>query len=185
MAARKSLLAKFHANHVDQSRDEENVLGQITSMTLGDQDKVAVIVDHQAVKGWLLEPRFAGLMDDQLDLDAHDFANLMQLFVRLLQRSSQVTPIVCILDGISFYEAQYQRAESCKLVKELAALAGSKSSVLRLLLTSPLRTNYIVRQPEKASELVIAEVSDHVSGAKQGLNLRHVLSTTEKRAGAR
>lgn len=255
MAARKSLLAHFRPYHIDQSRDVENVLTHITSMTLDDQDRVGAIVDHQAVTDLLLDPQFPALlvhgngrrhdpiaptsvacallihvfskklhfptlywycglhdsgsrgnpfsmlkslicqllslsccvcrMDDQLGLDKQDFAKLMKLFVRLLRRSSLVAPVVCILDGISFYEARHQRVETSKLVDELAGLARSDPSVLLLFLTSPLRTNYITQRPEKAPELIVAEIPLHVSGCKQGLNTRQIVSTTELKANAR
>ncbi|KAL8876936.1 MAG: hypothetical protein Q9198_004952 [Flavoplaca austrocitrina] len=61
-ALRKSLLARFQEDHIDQSRDEENVLTEITSMTLGDQDRAAAIIEHQAVENWLLDPRAAALL---------------------------------------------------------------------------------------------------------------------------
>lgn len=255
MAARKSLLVHFRPYHIDQSRDLENVLTHITSMTLDDQDRVGAIVDHQAVTDWLLDPRFPALlvhgngrrhdpiaptsvacallihvfskklhfptlywycglhdsgsrgnplsmlknlicqllslsccvcsMGDQLGLDTQDFAKLMRIFVRLLRRSSLVAPVVCILDGISFYEARHQRVETSKFVDELAGLARSDPSVLLLFLTSPLRTNYIIQRPEMAPELIVAEIPDHVSGYKQGLNTRLIVSTTEIKANAR
>ncbi|CAL8580553.1 hypothetical protein XPA_006275 [Xanthoria parietina] len=255
MTARKALLAQFQPDHIDQSRDVANVLTQMTSMTLDDQDRVGAIVDHQAVTDWLLDPRFPALLvhgngrrhdriaptsvacallihvfstklrfptlywycglhdaglqgnpssmlknlicqllslsccvcslDDQLGLNTQDFAKMIKLFVRLLRSSSLVAPVVCVLDGISFYEARHQRVETSELVEVLAGLAQSEPTVLLLLLTSPLRTNYISQRSKKAPKLIVAEIPDHVSGYKQGLNSRHIVSSTEERANAR
>ena len=255
MTARKALLAQFQPDHIDQSRDVANVLTQMTSMTLDDQDRVGAIIDHQAVTDWLLDPRFPALLvhgngrrhdriaptsvacallihvfsaklrfptlywycglhdagsqgnpssmlknlicqllslsccvcslDDQLGLDSQNFAKMITLFVRLLRSSSLVAPVVCVLDGISFYEARHQRVETSKLVEELVGLAQSEPTVLLLLLTSPLRTNCISQRSKKAPKLIIAEIPDHVSGYKQGLNSRQIVSFTEERANTR
>lgn len=255
MTARKALLAQFQPDHIDQSRDLANVLTQMTSMTLDDQDRVGAIVDHQAVTDWLLDPRFPALLvhgngrrhdriaptsvacallihvfstklrfptlywycglhdaglqgnpssmlknlicqllslsccvcslDDQLGLNTQDFAKMIKLFVRLLRSSSLVAPVVCVLDGISFYEARHQRVETSELVEVLAGLAQSEPTVLLLLLTSPLKTNCISQRSKKAPKLIVAEIPDHVSGYKQGLNSRHIVSSTEERANAR
>ncbi|KAI4169205.1 MAG: hypothetical protein LQ343_005867 [Gyalolechia ehrenbergii] len=59
-AARKSLLARFGSNYIDPSRDMETVLGQITSMILGDQDRVEAVI--QPMLDWLLNPTHEGLL---------------------------------------------------------------------------------------------------------------------------
>lgn len=251
MAARSSLLAALQSDHVDQSLDEENVLDQIASMTLGDQNRVGAIMEHQAVTDWLLNSRFGALlvngngrrqdalsstsvacallihvfskklqfptlywycglhcsgprgnplgmlknlicqllslpccvysMDDQNGLDTQHFGELLKLFLKLLRRSSSVAPIVCILDGISFYEGRHQRADTSYFVGKLASLAKSEPPVLLFFLTSPMTTAYITRQPEIVQNLTIAEVPYHVSGAKQGIDSRHIMSSTERR----
>ncbi|KAL8786279.1 MAG: hypothetical protein Q9213_002874 [Squamulea squamosa] len=61
-AARSSLFAVLGSDHVDQSLDEVNVLDQITSMTLGDQNRVGAIIEHRVVTDWLLDPRFGALL---------------------------------------------------------------------------------------------------------------------------
>ncbi|KAL8673282.1 MAG: hypothetical protein Q9168_002280 [Polycauliona sp. 1 TL-2023] len=249
LAARKSLLALFKQDHIDQSRDVEKVLTQITSMTLGDQDRVAAIVNHRAVTNWLLDTQSAALMiqgngrrhdaiaptsiacallihvfskklhfptlywfcglhrsrstgnlismlknlmcqllslsccvcteEDQIILDTEDFAQLLKGFMRLVRRSSSGTPVVCILDGISFYETRHQREELGNLVDALARLAKSHSSALLLLLTSPLRANYIAQRPNKTQDLMVAEIPIHVTGTKQGFGSHQLRSLEE------
>ena len=227
------------------------MLTEITSMTLGDQDRAAAIIEHQAVENWLLDPRSAALLvqgngrrhdpiaptsaacallihvfskklhfptlywycglhssgsrgnpismlknlicqllslscckcsvDDRTDLGAQDFEDLMRLFVRLIRRSSVNVPVVCVLDGISFYEARHQRKETSRLVDELADLATSDPSVLLLLVTSPLRTMYVAHQSHKAQRFTVAEIPYYVSGANQGLNLGPIIASTGRK----
>ncbi|KAI4193013.1 MAG: hypothetical protein LQ350_008503 [Teloschistes chrysophthalmus] len=153
VAARKSLLASLGAYHDDSSRDMERVLAHITSMTLGDQDRL------MRLSCW----------------------KLLKLFRRLLRRSTTEGPVVCILDGLSFYETRHQSSNLGRIISELAKLAKSDSPRLILLFTSPIRTSYNRRQ-RKTDDITIAEISDHVSGAKQGLDSHHIMSATEKRA---
>ena len=230
----------------------EKVLGEITSMNLGDQDRVEVVIQTQAVQEWLLNPQFGALLvhgngrrsdpispasvscallihvfskvlhsptlywfcglhssglrgnplgmlrslicqllclsccqcsiGDQDSLDTRDVRKLLTLFEKLLRRSSNAFPVVCILDGLSFYESRHARGSVGMIVSKLAALARSDSPVLILLLSSPTRTTYLCCQPEIACNLTVAEVPDHVCGAKQGLDGRRIISATETRA---
>ncbi|KAL8823067.1 MAG: hypothetical protein Q9191_006209 [Dirinaria sp. TL-2023a] len=120
-------------------------------------------------------------MDDQNDLDTQDLKKLLDLFQRLLRRSSEATPVVCILDGVSYYESRHQCDDTGKIVRELTSLAKSNPPILILLLTSPIRTTYISREPKILQRLTIAEIPDHVSGAKMGLG-DQIISSTETRA---
>ncbi|KAL8935197.1 MAG: hypothetical protein Q9216_005540 [Gyalolechia sp. 2 TL-2023] len=251
-AARKSLLARLGSNHEDPSRDMETVLSQITSMILGDQDRVEAVIQHPAVENWLLNPRFGGLlvhgngrrhdaispasvacallihvfskklrfptlysfcglhnsgpygnplgmlrslisqllclsccrcsMEDQNELDTQDTKKLLKLFQRLLRRSSGGLPVICIVDGVSFYESRHHSDNVSKIISHLASLARSEAPTFILLLTSPIRTSQISLRPEIAQNLTVTEIADHVSGAKQGLNSRRIMSFTEQRA---
>ncbi|KAI4128129.1 MAG: hypothetical protein LQ341_006711, partial [Variospora aurantia] len=120
--------------------------------------------------------------DDQDGLDTQDVKKLLRLFQELLRRSVSQLPVICILDGLSFYETRHQSDGLGKIVKELADVARSDPPRLILLLTSPIRTNFVSVQREIAERLTVAEIPDHVSGAKQGLNSRRIMSFTEKRA---
>ncbi|KAL8836139.1 MAG: hypothetical protein Q9170_003032 [Blastenia crenularia] len=251
-AARRSLLARFGPNYDDPSRDMESVLNHVTSMTLGDQDRVGAFIELQSVEEWLLNPIFGGLLvhgngrrhdpisptavacsllvhvlskklhfptlywfcglhnsgphgnplgmlrslicqllclsccrcspDDRNSLDTKDVKKLLRFFQRLLRRSATTLPIVCILDGLSFYESTHQSDVIGKIVSTLVTVAKSDPPVLILLLTSPIRTRYLCRQPEIAQSVTITELPDYVSGAKQGLDSRKIMSKTEIRA---
>jgi len=240
----------FSFNNDDPSRDVEDALGQLTSMTLGDQDRAGAFIQHNAVQDWLLSPHFGALLvhgngrrhdpisptsvgcalliyifseklhfptlywfcglhingpngsplgmvqslicqllclsccncrfDDQKDLDTQNLNKLLKLLKKLLRRSSGVPPAVCIIDGISYYESRHQTGDTRKIIRKLAKLAKADPPVLMLLITSPTRTSYIYREPNKAEHVAITEVPAHFSGAKQGLNHREVVSTTEQ-----
>ena len=221
-------------------------------MTLGDQDRVWLFIQHDAVHNWLLNPRYGPLLvhgngrrhdpisptsvasavlihvfskklffptlywfcglhttgpnghplgmirslicqllslscckcsvDDCDDLDTQDLKQLLGLFGRLLRRSSGVVPVVCIIDGISFYENGYQKDSINKSIRGLAQLAAMDPPGCILLLTSPMRTSYISRDLKIAKSLKVTEISTHVSGTKQGLNYREIMSSTERLA---
>ena len=230
----------------------EQVLGELLSMSLTDQDRVQVVIEDEAVQQWLLNPRFGALLihgngrrpvpicptsvacallvhvfskrlhfptlywfcglhnsgprgnpvgmlrslvcqllrlsccqcsdDDHHTLDTQDVRKLLKLFQRLIRDCSGAFPVVCILDGVSFYESRHSKENLCRIISSLATLARSDPPKLILLLSSPIRTCHISRESDITRNLRIAEVSDHVSGAKQGLDSRQIMSATESRA---
>lgn len=221
-------------------------------MTLGDQDRVAAVIQHRPVQDWLLDPVFGALLvhgncrrhdpisptsvacalliyvfskrlflptlywfcglhnvgpsgnplgmlqslicqllclpscrcsiGDEDSLATRDVGNLLKLFRRLLKRSSGGPPIICILDGLSFYERCHQTDDTGKIVRELASLSQLSPPKLILLLTSPIRTSHISREPDIAHNLTITEVPYHISGAKRGLDSHQIMASTETRA---
>lgn len=249
-SARNSLLATVGPEDENPSGDVENALGHLASMTLGDQDRVWLFIQHDAVHDWLLNPLYGPLLvhgngrrhdpisptsvacavlihvfskklffptlywfcglhmtgsnghplgmirslicqllclscckctaNDCDDLDTQDLKRLLTLFGRLLRRSSGGVPVVCIIDGISFYENRYQKDSISKTIRVLAQLAAMDPPRCILLLTSPMRTSLINRDPKIAKSLRVTEISNHFSGTKQGLNYREILSSTEK-----
>ncbi|KAL8902501.1 MAG: hypothetical protein Q9207_004658 [Kuettlingeria erythrocarpa] len=249
--ARKSLLAHFGPVHDDPLHDMEVVLGYVSSMTLGDQDRIGAVIRHDAVDQWLLNPLFGALLihangrrhdpispasiacallihvfsqklrfptlywfcgmhldgtrrcplamlqslvcqllclsccrcskDDLLALDTQNFKNLLWLFGRLVRRSSAAGPVVCILDGISYYEGCHQRDTTAQLIGYLADIAQANPPTLLFLVASPTRTTYLSSLPEIQQSMLVTEVPDHVSGPKGGVNSRQIMSSTEKR----
>ena len=231
------------------SQDVATVLRQMPVITLGDQDRVKVIIEHEAVQHWLRDPTSGGLLlhgngrrhdpieptsiacallvhvftttvyiptiywfcglhlsgpsgsplamlqsltcqllclpscqaalDDQDRLDITDFKKLLKLFLRLLRRSTASTPIVCILDGVSYYESSHQVDHISKIISELASLARSKPPRVLLLLTSPTRTSAISRQPEILENLVTAELLAYMPGFKQGVSFNGIIETAK------
>ena len=250
--ARNSLLATFGPDDENPSGDMENALGHVPSMTLGDQDRVWLFIQHDAVHDWLLNPLYGPLLvhgngrrhdpisptsvacavlihvfskklcfptlywfcglhvtgsnghplgmirslirqllclscckctaSDCNDLDTRDLKQLLALFGRLLRRSSGGAPVVCIIDGISFYENRYQKDSINQSVRGLARLAATDPPRCLLLLTSPMRTSLVNSDAKIAKSLKVTEISNHFSGTKQGLNYHEMLSSTEKTA---
>ena len=219
-------------------------------MTLGDQDRVLLFIQHDTVHDWLLNPLYGPLLvngngrrhdpisptsvacavlihifskklcfptlywfcglhmagtnghplgmirslicqllclscckctaDDCNDLDMGDLKQLLRLFGRLIRHSSGRAPVVYIIDGISFYENRHQKDSISKSIRGLAQLAAMDPQRFILLLTSPIRTSLVNRDPKIAKILKVTEISNHFSGTKQGLNYREVMSSTEK-----
>lgn len=249
--ARKSLLAQFEPDRDDPMHDMEVVLSHVSSMTLGDQDRIGAVIRHDAVDQWLPNPLFGALLihancrrhdpispasiacaifihvfskrlrfptlywfcgmhsdgtrrnplamlqslicqllclsccrcskDDLLALDTQNFKKLLWLFGRLVRRSSAAGPIVCILDGISFYEGRHQRDTTAQLIGYLADLAQANPPTLHFLVASPMRTTYFSRLPEIQQSLLITEVPDRISGPKEGVDSCHIISSIENR----
>jgi hypothetical protein len=121
-------------------------------------------------------------VEDHKDFDEQDLNKLLNLFARLLRRSSKMTPVVCIIDGISYYESRHQSDYTCAIIYKLAKLAKAESSILKLLITSPTRTSHIHRDSKIAEKLTIVEVPSHVRGAKQGFDFDGIASSVEIRA---
>ena len=121
-------------------------------------------------------------LDDQEDLDTQDLDQLLKLFTKLLRRSSVNIPIVCIIDGISYYESRYQIDKASKIVRKLSKLARANPPILMLLISSPIRTSQVCRDPKIAGKIIVTEIPVHISGSKQGLNHREMVSSTEKKA---
>ena len=221
-------------------------------MTLGDQDRVAAVIQNQSVENWLLNPSFGALLvhgnsrrddpisftsaacailiyvfsqklslptvywfcglhhsglggspmvmvqslicqllrlpcckcniDDQNDFDTGSVRNLCKLFSKLVRRMPIENPVICILDGVSFYEGRHQKEDMRSLVGTLLHLTSSSSPRLILLLTAAVRTSGAFCLPEYRQKLTIAEILDHVGGMKMGLNSSQILSSTESRA---
>lgn len=119
---------------------------------------------------------------DQYNLNTQNVKQLLKLFKTLLQRSSDGSPVVCIIDGLSFYERHNQVDTISQIVKALANLASVNPPSLILLFTSPIRTAHVSREPDTSKKLTIAELPDHISGTKQGLDGRQIMKSTENRA---
>ncbi|KAL8686212.1 MAG: hypothetical protein Q9224_005519, partial [Gallowayella concinna] len=119
---------------------------------------------------------------DHNGLDVQDPKKLLKLFRRLLRDSSHSGPIMCILDGLSFYEGRHQRDELGKIIRELSNLAKANPPQLFLFLTSPTRTTYVSQEPSIAQDLTVTDVPAHVDGLKQGVNIDQIMSSTASKA---
>ena len=89
--------------------------------------------------------------------------------------------MICIVDGFPWYEDRRLRDDTFKSLRNIVKLMKAEELILKLLLTSPTRTSYILREPALAEDIQVVEIPEHISGAKQGLDHRTVAEATEER----
>lgn len=77
------------------------------------------------------------------ELDAEDVRDLCKAFYRLIKQLSEGLTVICLIDGISFYDDAPRRRDLAELVEFLATLStagGKHEFVFKTLLTVPGRT---------------------------------------------
>lgn len=114
--------------------------------------------------------------------DGQDLMNLLDMFMKLLRQLPDRTAVVCIIDGISYYEDSHLREETIKIIRRLVKLSRTEATIFKLLVTSPTRTSYIHQERAIAEHIRVVEVPQHVNGAKQGFNHRAMVMETEQKA---
>lgn len=113
--------------------------------------------------------------------DDQDLGKLLDMFMKLLRQLTKGTTVVCIIDGISFYEGEHLRDDTCKTIRKLAKLTKQDFPILKLLVTSPIRTSHIHRESRIAKHMRVVEIPQHVNGVKQGFNQRAIVMSTEQK----
>ena len=119
---------------------------------------------------------------DQDKADTQDLEKLLKLFRRLLRQSTPKFPVVCILDGLSYYEGRHQSETLGIIVIEFANLANCEQPKLILHMKSAMRTSYLSQVPAITRNFTVAEVPDHIDGLRLGLNSVELVADTEARA---
>ena len=114
-------------------------------------------------------------------LDVLDLGQLFDLFTLLLKQLPPGTAVVCIVDGISFYEGSAQREDTCESVRKMAKLTSMERIIFKFLVTSPMRTNFVHRDSSVSKRAALLELPHHVCGAKNGFNHRAISESTEKK----
>ena len=112
-------------------------------------------------------------------IDGEDMGELLKLFKKLVRRLPAGSVVICIIDGISWYEDRRLRDDTFRSLRKIVKLMKVEELILKLLLTSPTRTSYIVREPALAGEIKVVEIPEHISGVKQGFDHRTVAEGTE------
>ena len=113
--------------------------------------------------------------------DGQDLGKLLDLFVKLLQQLPEGTAVICIIDGISYYEDSRIRQDTLHMLGRLIKLSRAETPIFKLLIASPTRTGYIHYDPSIEKYLKVVEIPQHVNGAKQGFNHRAVVASTEEK----
>lgn len=117
----------------------------------------------------------------QHNIDIQDLGRLLDLFTDLLRRLPAGTAVVCIIDGISYYEDSHKRKDTCRSIRRIVRLLKEKVPILKLLITSATRTRHIHQEPNIAKHMTVVEIPHHVDGAKQGFDHHTIVSSTERR----
>ena len=117
----------------------------------------------------------------QSSIDGEDLGELLKLFKKLVRGLPARSVVICIIDGISRYEDIRLRDDTFKSLRNIVKLVKAEELILKLLLTSPTRTNYILQEPALAENIEVLEIPEHISGAKQGFDHLTVAKATAER----
>ena len=117
----------------------------------------------------------------QSSIDGEDLGELLKLFKKLVRGLPARSVVLCIVDGISWYEDRRLRDDTFKSLRNIVKLMKAEELILKLLLTSPTRTSYILQEPALAEDIQVVEIPEHINGSKQGFDHRTVAEATEER----
>ena len=114
----------------------------------------------------------------QSSIDGEDLGEILKLFKKLVRGLPARSVVICIIDGISWYEDRRLRDDTFKCLRNIVKLMKAEELILKILLTSPIRTNYILREPALAEHIQVVEIPEHISGEKQGFDHRTAVEAT-------
>ena len=123
---------------------------------------------------------FEYTLEKQHKSDMKDLKKMLQLLKKLLQQIPKGTFVVCIIDGISYYEGKHQHSDTCRTIRRLVRLTRAGEPVLKLLITSPTRTIHVHRESGVEGRVDVIEMPSRVDGAKQGFDQLVVAATEQK-----
>ncbi|KAK3175058.1 hypothetical protein OEA41_002304 [Lepraria neglecta] len=124
---------------------------------------------------------FDFVLEKERKFDGRDLGKLLSLFKKLLQQLPNKTAVVCVIDGISYYEDQSKCEDTCESVSKILKLMKADGPILKLLITSPTRTVRINQNSSIVKRLVVIDIPAHINGPKQGFNHRIAVSSTEEK----
>ena len=119
-------------------------------------------------------------LERQHKSDIKDLKTMLRLFKKLLQQIPKGSVVVCIIDGISYYEGEHLFRDTCRTIRKLVRLTRAGDPVLKLLITSPIRTMHVHREPGVEGRVNVIDMPSRVNGAKQGFD-QQVVAATEQR----
>ena len=137
------------------------------------------------MRGLICQLLLAGPFDRGFKQTKHfngqDLAKLLDMFTKLLRQLPDRTAVVCVIDGISFYEDSDLHEDTCKVIKRLVKLSRFETPIFKVLISSPIRTSHIHKESAIEKYTVIVDIPQHVNGAKQGFNHRAMVMSTEQK----
>ena len=128
----------------------------------------------------LSHPALEFTLEKQHKSDIRDLRKMLRLLKKLLLQIPTGTVVVCIIEGISYYEGEHQHRDTCRSIRRLVRLTRSGEPVLKLLITSPTRTIHVHRDSGVEGRVDVIDMPSRVDGAKQGFDQLVVTATEQK-----
>ena len=125
-------------------------------------------------------PALECTLEKQHKSDTKDLKKMLELLKKLLQQIPNDTVVVCIIDGISYYEGEHQHRDTCRSIRRLVRLTRAGELVLKLLITSPTKTIHVHRESGVEGRVDVIDMPSRVNGAKQGFDQLVVAATEQK-----
>lgn len=125
-------------------------------------------------------PGLEWTLEKQHKSDIKDLKKMLKLLKRLLQQIPSGTVVVCIIDGISYYEGEHQHRDTCRSIRRLVKLTRAGEPVLKLSITSPTKTIHVHRESGVEGKVDVIDMPSRVNGAKQGFDQLVVAATEQK-----
>lgn len=135
---------------------------------------------HSLICQLLSLPDLEFTLEKQHKSDIKDLKKMLRLLKKLLLQIPTGTVVVCIIDGISYYEGQHHHADTCRSIRRLVRLTKAGEPVLKLLITSPTRTIHVHRDSGVEGRVDVIDMPSRVNGVKQGFD-QLVVATTEQK----
>ena len=120
-------------------------------------------------------------LEKERKFDGKDLAKLLSLFKKLLQQLSNKIGVVCVIDGISYYEDMSKCEDTCESISKMLKYMKAENSMLKIFITSPTRTGRINHNPSILKRLLVIDIPTNVNGRKQGFNHRLTVASTEEK----
>ena len=114
------------------------------------------------------------------DFNSEDIQNLLDMFLQLLRQLPKGTLVICIVDGVSFYEGSQQREDTRRAIRTITKAVKIEQIVFKLLATSPKRTSHLLEDAKIAKRIEVVDIPPHVDGPRQGFG--GLFASTERRA---
>lgn len=119
-------------------------------------------------------------LEKQHKSDIKDLKKMLKLLKKLLQQVPKDTLMICIIDGISYYEGEHLHRDTCRTIRRLVRLTRAGEPVLKLLITSPTRTIHVHRDSGVEERVDVIDMPSRVDEAKQGFDQLVVTDTEQK-----
>ncbi|KAL2858422.1 hypothetical protein BJY01DRAFT_241757 [Aspergillus pseudoustus] len=94
--------------------------------------------------------------------------DLCGAFKRLIKQIPDTVIVICVIDGISYFEDDERREDICTVVRSLDSLVHrGKGPLLKVLLGSPSSCRYVLRYVDKDSVVNILSICPTQGGFRQ------------------